>query len=483
MVNPSTDDQSRGREPAPTEQESADIFDYVLIRQFAGLVFRAPARHKLLASACFLGVVLAALVALMVLPKRYQVQGTMLVQRSPVMGSLSNPGLNREGDAPTRAARELVLRRDNLISLCKQTDFVRRYQASRAPIVRLRDWVVHTLTGKERTEAELLEDIADTLETRLWVMVTSEGAVTINFEWSDAELAYHVVEAAMQNFLEARHAAEISIVSETVTILEAHAARVLKDIAEMVPQLEEKERRLRVATAPRRTPVARPRVSRDEELARLESTLAARRRALADLEEFRQRRLAELQGQLSQQTTLYAPQHPAVVSTRQTLAALAAPSPQIEGLRVEIRDLEREVTRRGGLAGVEPGGTADFRSELPDWRTRGAEDDPRVEYERGQLRLLFRQYSSLVDRLDLSRVELDTARAAFKHRYSVITPPQIPKRPIRPNPPMVIVGSLIGGVLLAFFASAAADLWSGRIVESWQVERRLRIPILAELGE
>jgi uncharacterized protein involved in exopolysaccharide biosynthesis len=483
MVNPSFDDQSRGREPAPTEQESADIFDYVLIRQFAGLVFRAPARHKLLASACFLGVVLAAVVALMVLPKRFQVQGTMLVQRSPVMGSLSNPGLNREGDAPTRAARELVLRRDNLISLCRQTDFVRRYQASRAPVVRLRDWVVYTLTGKERTEAELLEDLADTLETRLWVMVTSEGAVTINFEWSNAELAYHVVEAAMQNFLEARHAAEISIVSETVTILEAHAARVQKDIAEMVPQLEEKERRLRGTTAPRRTPVARPRVARDEELARVESTLAARRRALADLEEFRQRRLAELQGQLSQQTTLYAPQHPAVVSTRQTLAALTAPSPQIEGLRVEIRDLEREVTRRGGLAGVEADATADFRSDLTDWRARGAEDDPRVEYERGQLRLLFRQYSSLVDRLDLSRVELDTARAAFKHRYSVITPPQIPKRPIRPNPPMVFMGSLIGGVLLAFFASAAADLWSGRIVETWQVERRLRIPVLAELGE
>lgn len=483
MVTHSLSEHPTGKEPTPPEQESADLFDYALIRQYAGLVLRAPARHKLLASLCFLGVVLAAVIALMVLPKRYQVQGSMLVQRSPVMGSLSNPTLNREGDAPTRAARELVLRRDNLISLCNQTNFVKRYLATRSPAVRFRDWVFSTISGKERTEGELLDDLADSLESKLWVTVTPEGTVTILFEWSNAELAYQLVEAAMQNFLEARHASEVSIVSETVTILEVHAARVQKAISEMVPVLEEKERQLRISTAPRRAPVARPRVARDEDLARVESTLAARRRALADLEEFRQRRLAELQGQLSQQATLYAPQHPAVESTRQTLAALTAPSPQIETLRVEIRDLEREVTRRGGVASIEPDAGAALRSELSEMRMRGVEDDPRTEYERGQLRLLFRQYSSLTDRLDGARVELDTARAAFKHRYSVITPPQMPKRPTRPNTPMVIVGALLGGTFLAFFAAAAADLWSGRIVESWQVEQRLGIQVLAEICE
>ena len=64
------------------------------------------------------------------------------------MGVLSNPGMNREWDAPTRAAREHLLRRDNLIELCKQTNFVEKYLAARAPAVRLRDWTGERL-GRE----------------------------------------------------------------------------------------------------------------------------------------------------------------------------------------------------------------------------------------------------------------------------------------------------------------------------------------------
>jgi hypothetical protein len=57
----------------------------------------------------------------------------------------------------------------------------------------------------------------------------------------------------------------------------------------------------------------------------------------------------------------------------------------------------------------------------------------------------------------------------------------MPKKPSRPNAPLVLVGALLGGLLFAFFATTAIDLWSGRAVEGWQIEERLGLPIIAEL--
>jgi hypothetical protein len=42
------------------------------------------------------------------------------------------------------------------------------------------------------------------------------------------------------------------------------------------------------------------------------------------------------------------------------------------------------------------------------------------------------------------------------------------------------VGSVIGAALLAFLLAAGADSWSGRILEEWQVRRRLKLDILGE---
>lgn len=470
-------------DPAPGSpgSQGADLFDFGLLQRYAGLVLRAPVRHKLVAGVSFLTVMAGAVVAIYMLPPRYRVEASVLALRNPLMSALTNPGVNRDWDAPTRAARETVLRRDNLVSLCKQTDFVERYLATRAPAVRARDWLYEAL-GQERSKERLLRDLVDTLERRLWVTVGSEGTVTVAFEWSNADLAYRMVDAALQSFLEARHVSEISIVGETLSILEVHAARIQRESAEAITRLEERERQL---GSPRQSrPAVRRRLVRDEDLVRLGSVLAARQRALADVEEFRRRRLEELQAQMAQYQTQYAPGHPAIASLRQNIEGLNAPSPQIQSLRGEIHDLENEITRRGGTvpqAGI--GGLALPPDDLAisDLRSRLADDDPRFEYERSQLQLLVRQYSSLRDRIDAARVELDTARAAFKYRYSVITPPQMPKRPVSINPPRVLLGALLGGLAFAIFAAAMVDLFSGRPVEAWQVEDKLGIVILSEL--
>ena len=88
------------------------------------------------------------------------------------------------------------------------------------------------------------------------------------------------------------------------------------------------------------------------------------------------------------------------------------------------------------------------------------------------------KYQELLGRIDGATIELDTARAAFKYRYSVVRPAQVPKNPEKPKASVVLGGGLAAAVL---FAAVAADLRAGRIVEAWQIERLLGVPVLAEV--
>lgn len=464
----------RERTPGPPGDD--DVFGVAQVLNWAGFVLRAPLRHRRLAITAFAVVLVLTVVAVRVFPFKYRVDATLLAQRSALMGTLSNPSMNRDWDAPARAAREVLLRHDNLVALCKSTDLVNRYLANRSPLARARDWLTKAITGRDRDPGDVLEGLVDTLETRLFVNVNTEGVVTLSFKWSNPEIALDVVQAALQSFLEARYASEIRTIGETITILETHSARIRGEIATSITTLEKKERELRIRPGTRRPPVTSIQLA-DEETARLEATLAARQRAAADLEALRQQRISELQSQLAQQQTIYASGHPILASTRRALESLQGPSPQIEELRKESAELTKEIRSRGGRTSDLAGAA---RDEIDAARIRLESEDPRLEYERRQLTNLLREQANLLERIDSARVEMDTAEAAFKHRYSVIAPPQLPRGPDKPYGILIVAAGILGGLGMAFFASAAADVWAGRVVERWQVEQNLGLTVFGE---
>jgi uncharacterized protein involved in exopolysaccharide biosynthesis len=278
----------------------------------------------------------------------------------------------------------------------------------------------------------------------------------------------------------------VAIVGETISIMEVHAARLERQIDAGVEDLREKESQFRrtAAAPPRRSP-PRKAASADAEVARLKALLLVKRRAMNDLEEFRQRRVDELQAQLDKLLATYADQHPEVVSARQSLEALSGPSPQLNALHDEVLETEREIVRRGGHVGDQQRdpvakAAAAAEGELAVAPQGREQDDPRLEYERGQLRLLLRQYTGMLERIEGARMELDTVKAAFKYRYTVITPPLLPKKPYRPRPPLLVMAGLLGGLLFGVFAAVVVDLRSGKVLERWQIERRLGVPVLAE---
>ena len=57
-----------------------------------------------------------------------------------------------------------------------------------------------------------------------------DGTVRIELTWPDAAMAYRLVQAAQQAFLDARQAAETAAIGESIAILERYSGSLHEDI-------------------------------------------------------------------------------------------------------------------------------------------------------------------------------------------------------------------------------------------------------------
>jgi len=482
--------------PGEGEGQSADLFDVAAIKDYAGFVLRGVRRHRLLAACTFILAATVCVSGALVYPKTYHVQTKILAQRNQVLASLGNPrrSVPFDADAPTRAARETVLRRDNLVSLVRQTNLVDRWASTRTPLFRLKDTIMDFVRGP-LTEDEKLDSMVGMLEKKIQVSIDTTS-VTIAIQFRDPQLAYQLIEAAQRNFLETQHVAEVSTISEAISILEVHASQAHDAVDAALSEVvstRDARRGGGKAVAPASAAVqvvSRPRVAplvNDAELTQLRFLIRAKRRAVQDLEAFRSRRLSELNAQLAEQKVQYSDQHPVVQETQQRIAAMQVESPQVAALKHDEQELLADYTKAGGtdpMALVEPTPPRTLRRletslQAPDLAPI---DDPEVAFSEGQLRTAQARYDDLVMRIDGARIELDTARAAFKYRYSVLNPAQLPKEPIKPNVPLLLLTGLALSAVAGLLVGAARDLWRGRIVEAWQIERGLGLEVLAEVG-
>jgi hypothetical protein len=63
----------------------------------------------------------------------------------------------------------------------------------------------------------------------------------------------------------------------------------------------------------------------------------------------------------------------------------------------------------------------------------------------------------------------------------VIWPAQVPKKPVTPNLLKVLGLGTLASIFLALGAAVLADWGSGKLLERWQVEGLLGLPILGEV--
>ncbi len=437
-----------------------DLFDWQKVRRYAVLSLRSIRRRWPLFLFVWAGMVLLAAGALAVLPKTYEVEARLLTQRNAVLAVRADSTQVE----PTRAAAETIIQRDNLYALMQQTELLQEWFKHRAPILRAKDSLLRVL-HRAPSEKELAQGLALLLEKNLTVWTTQAGAVTIRLHWPDPVMAYRLVDAAQQNFLEKRHVLEVSTIVEQISILEGHQEKLKADIDAQVAELQ-RLREHSAAKGIRPAPPPAPARLVDPEALNLRVMLNAKRRAIADLEEFWRRHMVELQTKLAEQRAIYSETHPIVLDLQRSIESFRRDSPQLTTLRQEEAELRGRLSAYSDDPQTDSGGPS-IPPEL--FRDPGTEDAP-VEYARAQLRYAVQQYAAMRERINTARIDLDTARAAFKYRYAVVAPPQVPRGPITPKAPLVIVAAAVAGLFLALLATTAADVRAGVVLERWQVE-------------
>jgi len=440
-----------------------ELFDWQKLRRYVLFSLGSIRRRPLLFLSVFGVMVAVAGAALNVLPKTYEVQSRVLAQKSAVLMVRADANWEQ----PTRAAAELILDRESLNALIRQTDLVAEWEKRRAPLLRLKDQLMFRIFGKPNEE-QMQESLRGLLEKRFSVWTTPDGTVTIRLHWPDGQMAYRLVDAAEQNFFEKRHVLEISTIAEQISILERHAAEMEKELEKRVAELQD----LRDRSRPKSIRPAPPPVAPSAlppEAVNLRVMLDAKRRAIADLESFRERHLIELQTKLMEQKAVYSENHPMMFDLQQKILSLQRESPQVATLRQEEAELRRQLSAYGADTASPSAGIT-----LPPELFRADQtEDSSVQYAAAKLAYAAQEYAGMRDRIRAARLDLDTARAAFKYRYSVIVPPETPRGPIKPNAFLVMAAAVVSGLLLALFTTTAADLRGGALLEPWQVQALL----------
>ncbi|WP_241759640.1 PCP family exopolysaccharide biosynthesis protein EpsV [Pyxidicoccus parkwayensis] len=475
----------------PETYAPADLIDWGLVIDAVGYLKNAVLRHW------FLAIVVTALVSALsvgvskIMPRKYHVETRMLTQRNFIISSLANPGrsIPVDADQPTRAAWEMIMKYDNLKSIVHEAKLVEYWDLMRSPVSKLKEKVTKKPPAPMEDKAKE-EALVAMLEQAMIVGVEGgSGTVTIGVDWGDPQLALNIVEAAQKNFLDMRQAAEMGAVSEAITILEhqvvddAEAVRkAIADLDATVKRIELKRRKEEEKAGKKGTPTASGGfINTDHLLAQMRFMIQTKRRAIGDVEEFRARRLTELRNQLSEQRVIYSPQHPVITDLEQRISALQEDSPQLVGLRSELNELINEYMRNGGNPAELESGIS--TAGLPTGSLGGSatSDNPEVSVAADKVRMLVMRHQEKMRRLDQAKTELEISKASMKHRFSVLAPPTFPEKPSKPKVQLIIAAGVVGGVALGIFAAVALDIIRRRILEKWQVERLLKLPVLAEL--
>jgi len=480
------------------------------LREIAGFVLRAPLRHPVLAAATFAVVAALGVTISLTMPKTYQASVRLLAQRNSTIRALSSQNAHEmeQVDDPMKDVPAMILRRDNLVTLVKDVGLVHRFEQTRTSALRLKDSLLALAFGPPTDEEKTLNQVY-TLEKKLWAVNTTPDTLELGVTWSSAQTAYDIVTQLQQNFLDARYDSDVAVVNDSIALLETRAKSELSQVDQALAEYQKLVAERSAPAAARSASTGQASVPAasggggvkaeipvvDEGLAK---QLAEKRTQIRALEDTRARTLDALRRQLVEARLTLTPSHPTVVALQQQVDALSEPSPDLAQLRTEEHGLMEQIAGPRVSASASPSAPSvrslmPSASEPPPGTTPAVaainlqmqliDRDPVLQLGQSKLAAAARAYEDTIARIDSAKVELDIIRTSFNHRYTVLQPAELPKGPKRPVTQLIGIGSVVAALLLALLLSAGADLLAGRVLESWQIKRRLNIEVLAEFDK
>lgn len=501
-------------EQRPTTQsvnvDDEPIIDVKAAGYFLGYLMRSIRRRKSTVMMTFM--ITAVLVGglCVVLPRVYKISTRILTHRSLMMMNIVNPErtIPKEVDNPTAGAKELIKSRENLENLMNDIKLEEVWEAKRPMLWRWKDKAFGAVFGTP-TEQDKHEAFLKLLDDKITAEVVDGELVTMDVEWPDPDIAMSLAEGAVARFRKMRHDMELSELLETVNILERNVESSRQGIEEAVTRMQKtfnaKERDLQargvskgVSKSQKHKVIAirRPQGADviDPAADELKKNLQEKQAQLGSVKRAYESKLKEAQQHLSELRSTLGPEHPDVQDAKRELDKLAQMPPELQALSTEEATLSTKVgalpagpSREEPKVKVESRDQADdgemVRVAVSDELYQELESDPEIASIMDDLKKREDTHDNLLRRLAGARIESETADVAFEYRYIMTAPPVYPKRPVKPNIPLMAVGGLVVGLLLGVAFAVAADVFSKRVLEAWQLQRFLNLKVLGEIKE
>jgi uncharacterized protein involved in exopolysaccharide biosynthesis len=411
-------------------------------------------------------------------PRNYEVEARVLVQRTQAITGGQPLQLSpEEMRNVAKEYEEQVMAHDNIIAIVRQKKLVERWDEMRQPHRRLIDKINRKLGKAPPTDDEKFDALVANIKRRLKVWVDG-STVTMKLEWSEPEAARDIVEASVKNFLEARFQSEVGVIPERLQILQASVAQAHKDLEVAASELQ---RQQKLANPRERVSIIIPNlpqgVSAEAADPQLKARLDAVRQQIALLQQQKLQREAELNQELIQKRQTLAEGHPEIIALKKTLEGIRADSPQLAKLRAEEKEILAEIQAKQRAATENRPALprpAPVPTPEPMAGTTKSLHDAQVQFE-----TVRNKYSDLVAQLDAARLEMKTQEAAFKNRYKIVHPPEIPTGPKRPVGLIAILIGVMSTIAAVLAVAALADRFSGIFFEPRDVRDRLGLPVFA----
>ncbi|MCL2725617.1 MAG: hypothetical protein FWD69_14380 [Polyangiaceae bacterium] len=426
-------------------------------------------------------------------PRTYEVESRVLVQRTATFGAQAGGYVSPEEMRNiAKEYEEQVTARDNILAIVRQKNLVERWDEMRQPHRRLIDKINRKFGKEPPSDEDKFDVLVTNIQHRMkvWVDATT---VTVRLEWTEPTAARDIVDAAVKNFLDARYQSEVGVIPARLKIQESFVVQAHKDLESAAVVLERfqkendpnKRAKVFVPALPqnvRETPV--------EADPALKAKLDAVRQQIAVLQETKTRRLAELHQQLIEKQQTLGPNHPDIIGLKQAITATDQDPPQLAALKGQERDLLSEIATQQKTAQQQRAAAAP-RAPVPGAAAPAPEpadktpDVSAAPVPKGlqDAQVLFQtvsdKYQGLFKQMQDLQVELQTAEAAYKTRYKITLPADIPAGPKRPIVPIATVIGLLATIAAILLAATVADRFSGIFYEPRDVRDRLGLPVFA----
>ncbi len=208
-----------------------------------------------------------------------------------------------------------------------------------------------------------------------------------------------------------------------------------------------------------------------------------------------QKKLQDLQSQLSALEAKYTPDHPDVIKAKNEIEELKkqldkAPAPdtgqpksaqlepaEIRGLRSQIHQLESIKTEKTKQQD-------DLQKQIRAYQSR-VQMSPVVEEQfKGLTRdyqTALNFYNELLVKKNQSAMATDLERRQQGEQFRVMDPPNLPEKPTWPNRLLVVLGGLSGGLVLGFGLAFLTELRDKTLHNEQDVVFYLKLPVLTQI--